>query len=37
MKKSNIKVYGKRSSAKGTILRIKPTNIIAEKDKAEWE
>jgi PPOX class probable F420-dependent enzyme len=38
MGKINAKTYGKRNSTEGVILvRVKPTNIIAEKDIATWE
>jgi PPOX class probable F420-dependent enzyme len=38
MGKINAKTYGKRNSTEGVVLvRVKPTNIIAEKDIATWE
>ena len=38
MGKSNAQAYGKRNSTEGVILvRVKPTEIIAEKDIAAWE
>ena len=38
MGKRNAKAYGKRNSTEGAVLvRVKPTEIIAEKDIAAWE
>jgi hypothetical protein len=38
MDKSNSKAYGKRNSTEDvTFVRVKPINVIAEKDIAAWE
>jgi len=38
MGKSNAKAYGERNSGEGEVLvRIKPKNIVAEKDIASWD